>query len=108
MRSNQGRVCIAMVLELPGSFGDYSTGDRVHVVGKLVCRDDAHDCHLFSAVHNGSMFTVSGLIDGTGDRYSLLNAEFRQQFPIPLLGVGDRTSVIKHESPSWSAMYDVI
>ena len=98
----------AMALDLPLSFGECTAGDRVHVVAKLLVWDPHHDAHLFCTQHDSTNFLACGLLQGSGETYTLLNAEFRKQFPMPLLGLDDRTHVFRHDRPSWSSLYNVI
>ena len=96
------------MLELPSSFGSYHQGQRIHVVADLKCWDPCHECHRFRACHNGIDFVATGLLGGEGERFSLINAEFRRQFPIPCLGIDEHTTVMKHQIPSWDSLFQVI
>ena len=97
-----------MALELPISFGSCSPGHRIHLVGRLQCWDASHDSHLMSAVHDGSTFHACGLLNGPGEVFSLMNVEFRKQFPIPMVKIDDRSHVLCHDRPSWNSMRDLI
>ena len=97
-----------MVVELPPSFRDCQVGQRINVVAKLRVWDPCHDSHLFWTSHDNVSFLASGLIDGSGDVYSLLNAEFRRQFPIPVLQLDDHSKVLRHDRPSWNSLHEVV
>ena len=97
-----------MNLELPPSFGSCVQGQRINVVGKLLVWDASHDGHLFRACHDSSVFHASGLLDGTGDLYSLINVEFRQQYPVPIVDLDVKSHVFRHPKPSWDSLHQVI
>ena len=102
------RLGLAMSLELPAQFGMYSSGQRFNIVADLHCWDPSHECHRFRAVHSGVDFVAHGLLVGEGERFSLINAEFRRQFPIPMVGIDEKTRILCHQVPSWTSMYQVI
>ena len=109
--SDRGQVCGflgAMDLVLPAAFGTCLSGQRMHLVGRLLCWDPTHDAHLFEAKHSGANFLASGLLDGSGSLYSLMNVEFRKQFPIPLVGIDNDSVTFKHEAPSWDRLHQVV
>ena len=97
-----------MSLDFPPKFGSCSTGQRISLVGKLRCWDSTHDGHLFSSLHEDINFLAMGLLNGSGDRYSLVNVVFRQQFPIPVVAIDKDSHVLMHETPSWDSLHDVI
>ena len=97
-----------MVLELPVTFGDSHVGQRVNLVAKLLCWDPCHDNHRFQALHDGSSFLASGLLDGSGEKYTLLNGEFRRQYPVPVVGIDQETVVFKHDPPSWTSLHAAV
>lgn len=97
-----------MVLQLPTSFGSCVSGDRINLVAKLECWDPLHDAHWMTTTHDQVSFMAWGLLDGSGDSFSLLNAEFRKQWPIPIVAIDDKTTVIKHFRPTWDTLHQVI
>ena len=97
-----------MELRLPVAFGECSEGQRINLVGKLRCWDPAHEVHWLSSVSDGASFIASGLLDGSGEVYSLLNVEFRKQFPIPVVCLDEKSVSFKHYRPSWESMHEVL
>ena len=97
-----------MGLELPAGFGSYVPGQRINLVAKLQCWDPSHDGHWMTAVHDQTSFMAWGLLDGSGETFSLLNAEFRKQWPIPVIAVDAKTCIIKHYRPTWDSLHDVV
>lgn len=97
-----------MALDLPPCFGTCLEGQRLHLVAKLVCWDGEHESHLMTSVHDGSRFSLTGMLEGCGETFSLVNAEFRKQFPLPWIVLDDSSSVFRHDKPSWDAMHEVI
>lgn len=97
-----------MELRLPVAFGECSEGQRINLVGKLRCWDPAHEVHWLSSVSDGASFIASGLLDGSGEVYSLLNVEFRKQFPIPVVCLDEKSVSFKHHRPSWESMHEVL
>ena len=97
-----------MGLDFPPKFGDCSIGDRFNVVARLQCWDTTHDCHVFTSTHENVNFLATGLLDGSGDLNSMVNVEFRQQFPIPAVRVDNSSHVLKHGRPSWDSLHDVV
>ena len=108
--SNRGRACLrfAMVLELPAAFGDINIGSRINLVARLLCWDPCHDGHRFQALHDGTSFLAAGLLDGSGEKYTLLNGEFRRQYPVPVIGIDQQTVVFKHDPPSWTSLHATV
>eukprot|EP00435_Cladocopium_sp_Y103_P075671 s223_g62.t1 len=49
-----------------------------------------------------------GLLDGTGDSFSLMNVKFAKQYPVPLLVADESSRVLCHVSPSWSSLHSTI
>lgn len=97
-----------MPLDYPIDFGSCCPGKRIHLVGRLQCWDPSHDAHRFVAVHNGAPFLVHGLLDGVAERFSFMDAMFKSQWPVPVIVVDSQTFVMKHETPSWTSLHDVI
>jgi len=97
-----------MDLGLPNKFGNCDTGMRISLVGKLILFDPAHDAHLCKAEHDGSLFHVSGLLDGTGEMFSFMNVTFMRQFPVPLIGIDEGSAILRHDAPSFASLYGVI
>ena len=97
-----------MDLGLPNKFGNCDTGMRISLVGKLILFDPAHDAHLCKAEHDGSLFHVSGLLDGTGEMFSFMNVTFMRQFPVPLIGIDEGSGILRHDAPSFASLYGVI
>lgn len=97
-----------MALDLPPCFGTCLEGQRLHLVAKLVCWDGEHESHLMTSVHDGSRFSLTGMLEGCGETFSLVNAEFRKQFPLPWIVLDDSSSVFRHDKPSWDALHEVI
>ena len=99
---------VAMGLELPVTFGECGIGSRINLVARLKCWDPSHEAHWLSSNHDGVSFLACGLLDGSGDTYSLLNAEFRRQFPVPLVCLDEKSHVFKHYRPTWESMNEVV
>lgn len=78
------------------------------MVASLVCFDHTHDAHLFKASHDGTLFQVCGLLDGSGDTFSLMNVKFVRQFPVPLVALDEGSILFKHAPPTWSSLYEVV
>lgn len=97
-----------MELGLPAAFGFCREGQRMHVVGRLLCWDPSQSAHLFEALHNGSNFLACGFLEGSGSTYSLMNVEFRKQYPIPVVRMDEDSVTFKHDRPSWATMHQVI
>ena len=97
-----------MVISLPTSFGTCEPGERLNLVGRLQFWDSTHDAHRMTAVHDGTCFLLSGLIEGGGETFSLLNAEFRRQFPIPFVALDSKSHVLAHDKPSWDGLHSVV
>lgn len=97
-----------MGLELPVTFGECGIGSRINLVARLKCWDPSHEAHWLSSNHDGVSFLACGLLDGSGDTYSLLNAEFRRQFPVPLVCLDEKSHVFKHYRPTWESMNEVV
>ena len=97
-----------MVLALPPRFADCSPGQRLSLVARLQVWDHEHDAHAMVSTHENNRFLLNGLLDGTGDTYSLVNVEFRKKFPVPCLALDEFSQVFRHDCPSWDAMHEVI
>ena len=95
-------------MDLPPRFGSCDLGQRLSLVARLQCWDFDHEAHLLVSVHEGTNFLASGLLEGTGDTFTLLNVFFQKQFPVPVLVIDEHSHVFRHDRPSWSSMHDVI
>jgi len=95
-------------MDLPPRFGSCDLGQRLSLVARLQCWDFDHEAHLLVSVHEGTNFLASGLLEGTGDTFTLLNVVFQKQFPVPVLVIDEHSHVFRHDRPSWSSMHDVI
>ena len=74
----------------------------------LVAFDPSHDRHLVRALHAGSRMVVCGLLDGAADVLTWLDVELAQQFPMPILMVGDGTRVLSHAPHTWEVFYSLV
>ena len=81
----------------PHKFADFIPGSRLNVVAKLLCWDGSHDAHLFVAKNDKTQFLAKGLIDGSNEVYTFMNACLQQQYPVPVL-----------EPPSSESLHAVI
>ena len=90
------------------TFADRLPGERLSLVGQLKCWDSAHDAHLFNSLSDGISFLAVGLIDGSNDSYTLMNALMKSQHPRPILVIDEETRVFRHEPPSWDSICAVI
>jgi hypothetical protein len=97
-----------MALDFPPCFADCHPGQRLSLVAKLKCWDFDQEAHLMSTVHAGFPFLATGLLEGVGECFSLFNAEFRKQFPIPVIAIDSFTKVLRHDRPSWTSLHDVV
>ena len=97
-----------MALDFPPCFADCQSGQRLSMVAKLQCWDFDQEAHLMETVHAGIPFLATGLLDGVGECFSLVNAEFRKQFPIPVIAIDSFTKVLRHDRPSWTSLHDVV
>ena len=74
----------------------------------LVVFDPSHERHLVRALHAGSRMVVCGLLDGAADVLTWLDVELVQQFPMPILMVGDGTRVLSHPPHTWEVFYSLV
>ena len=98
----------AMALEFPPSFASCVEGNRMTFVAKLDVWDMEHEAHRMTSMHEGVSFYLTGLLDGDGHSYTLVNAEFRKQFPVPWVVMDDSSRVFRHDQPSWQSLHQVV
>ena len=94
---NEGRLVIPgfpfpMALDLPPVFRCCDEGQRISLVASLQCWDSNHDAHLLISKHEGAKFHLTGLLEGIGSTFSLVNAQFRKQFPLPWLVLDEQSN----------------
>ena len=70
--------------------------------------DPSHERHLVRALHAGSRMVVCGLLDGAADVLTWLDVELVQQFPMPILMVGDDTRVLSHSPHTWEVFFRLV
>ena len=75
----------------PPTFAECLPGERIHVVGHLKCWDHGHETHVFRALNDNTLFLVLGLIEGTNECFTFMNAKLQQQYPMPLIVVDGET-----------------
>ena len=97
-----------MALDLPPVFRCCDEGQRISLVASLQCWDSNHDAHLLISKHEGAKFHLTGLLEGIGSTFSLVNAQFRKQFPLPWLVLDEQSHVFRHDPPSWHTIHEVI
>ena len=107
---NEGRPVLgsAMPGVFPHTFAESSNGDRIHIVGRLLCWDDAHEVHYFRSLNDKVLFHVTGLIDGSKEVFTFLNVQLARQYPVPLVVIDKSTKIFQHEPPSWESIHAVI
>ena len=53
-------------------------------------------------------FRLQGLLNGSFEKFGLMNVRFQQQYPSPILVLEDDSHVFQHCSPTWSSLRDTI
>ena len=81
-----------MAVDFPPSFASCVEGSRLTLVAKLDVWDMGHDAHRLTSMHEGIPFFLTGLSDGDGHSYTLVNAEFGRQFPVPWIVIDEGLS----------------
>ena len=98
----------AMAVDFPPSFASCVEGSRLTLVAKLDVWDMGHDAHRLTSMHEGIPFFLTGLSDGDGHSYTLVNAEFGRQFPVPWIVIDEASHVFRHNQPSWDSLHQVV
>ena len=68
----------------------------------------SHERYLVRALHAGLWMVVCGLLVGVVDVLTLLDVELVQQFPMPILKVGDDTREMSHSPHTWNVFYSLV
>lgn len=89
-------------------FGGILEGSPISLVCKMKIFDITHERHIMVADHTEVTFGFSGLLDFGHDSYTLLDAEFVKQFPVPLVKATHETKVMYHDLPSWHILHELI
>ena len=89
-------------------FGGILEGSPISLVCKMKIFDITHERHIMVADHTEVTFGFSGLLDFGHDSYTLLDAEFVKQFPVPLVKATHETKVMYHDLPSWHNLHELI
>ena len=92
----------------PPTFASCPPGARINVVGRLKCWDSSHEHHLFQSMNDKVTFQAVGLIDGSTELYTFMNATMKSQYPMPVVLIDDQTRVFRHEPPSWDSVHAVV
>ena len=71
----------------PMTFADHAVGEKVSLVSKLCCFDPCHEAHIMEALYDKVTFKLHGLLDGSHERFSLMNVRYQQQYPTPILAL---------------------
>ena len=100
------RFLVAMVV-FPHTFAEHVPGDKMNVVCKLQIWDGVHEKHLFQSVNDKVLFYAEGLIDGSCECYTFMQATLRQHYPVPMLILGEDSKIFRHEPPSWESLFAV-
>ena len=71
----------------PMTFADHAVGEKVSLVSKLCCFDPCHEAHIMEALYDKVTFKLHGLLDGSHERFSLMNVRYQQQYPTPIVAL---------------------
>lgn len=92
----------------PMTFADHAVGEKVSLVSKLCCFDPCHEAHIMEALYDKVTFKLHGLLDGSHERFSLMNVRYQQQYPTPILALEHDSHVFQHGPPTWTSLRDTI
>ena len=90
---------------------DFSTvdkGETMSLVAEIAFFDPSHESHMLVLPHSGAMCKFQGLLDDGFWRYTICEAEFVCQFPVPILRRCDKTRILSHTKPAWCDLFKMV
>ena len=89
-------------------FSVVDKGDTMSLVAEIAFFDPSHEAHMLLLPHSGALCKFQGLLDDGFWRYTICDAEFVCQFPMPRLKSCDTTRIMSHTKPAWCDFYKMV
>ena len=89
-------------------FSIVDKGETMSLVAEIAFFDPSHEAHMLVLPHSGALCKFQGLLDDGFWRYTICDAEFVCQFPLPILRSCDKTRILSHTKPAWCDFFKMV